>query len=63
MPLYYYIGKSLKVIRNDSLDRFGTPLEQRFSKTQIKLMLEINGFQNILFSEKMPYWHVLAQKK
>ena len=32
IPLSYYTDKSFNIIRNDTLDRFGTPLEQRFSK-------------------------------
>ena len=61
-PLSYYVGKSLKVIRNESLDRFGTPLEQRFSKIEIKKMLENAGLNNIVFSEKTPYWHAVGKK-
>ena len=34
IPLSYYHNKSLTIIRNDSLDRFGTPLEKRFSKNR-----------------------------
>ncbi len=63
IPLHYYLGKSWFVIRNDALDRFGTPLEQRFSRLEIESMLKRNGFENIVFSPNMPYWHVLAKKK
>lgn len=40
IPLSYYADKSFNIIRNDSLDRFGTPLEQRFTKEEIKVMME-----------------------
>jgi SAM-dependent methyltransferase len=63
MPLSYYVGKSLNVIRNDSLDRFGTPLEQRFTKAQITEMMTNCGFEDLVFSEKMPCWHVIGKKK
>jgi SAM-dependent methyltransferase len=63
LPLAYYVDKSFYIIRNDSLDRFGTPLEQRFTKKEITKMLEAAGMKNIVFSEKQPYWHVIAQKK
>ena len=63
LPLSYYSDKSLNVIRNDSLDRFGTPLEQRFSKLKIKEMMEKSGLYNITFSENQPYWHAIGQKK
>lgn len=63
IPLAYYRDKSWNIIRNDALDRFGTPLEQRFSKQQITEMLELAGMHNFQFSEGEPYWHVVAQKK
>ncbi|MEO9485815.1 MAG: class I SAM-dependent methyltransferase [Ekhidna sp.] len=63
IPLSYYIDKSFNVIRNDALDRFGTPLEQRFSKKEIKKMLEEAGIYNITFSKSEPYWHAIGEKK
>jgi len=62
IPLSYYHNKSLTIIRNDSLDRFGTPLEKRFSRIEIENMLKRAGFTNIVFSERTPYWHCIAQK-
>jgi ubiquinone/menaquinone biosynthesis C-methylase UbiE len=62
IPLSYYRKTSFFIMRNDALDRFGTPLEKRFSKTEIQQMLQLVGFTNIIFSTKEPYWHVLAQK-
>lgn len=63
IPLSWYVDKSFHIIRNDSLDRFGTPLEQRFSKQQITDMLEYAGCTNIVFAGNAPYWRVIAQKK
>lgn len=63
LPLSYYVGKSLNIIRNDALDRFGTPLEKRYSKQQINQILKEAGLTNIQFSENPPYWHVIGQKK
>lgn len=63
IPLHYYLGKSWQVIRNDALDRFGTPLEQRFSKAEIEKMLIECGFTEIQFSPNMPYWHAIAKKQ
>jgi len=62
IPLAYYVGKSINIIRNDSLDRFGTPLEQRFSRQEIQGMLEKAGLTNIKFSNSQPYWHVIGTK-
>ena len=63
VPLAYYRDKSWNIIRNDALDRFGTPLEQRFSKQEITMMLEKAGMESIVFSEGEPFWHVLAKKR
>ncbi len=62
VPLSYYVGKSLYIIRNDSLDRFGTPLEKRFSRERIQHMMTGCGLSNIVFSEKEPFWHALGRK-
>jgi len=62
IPLNYYVGKSFFVIRNDALDRFGTPLEQRFSKDEIRLMMEEAGLVDIEFSNAQPFWHAIGKK-
>lgn len=62
VPLSYYVGKSFNIIRNDSLDRFGTPLEKRFSKEDIVEMLTKAGLSEIIFSDGVPYWHVVGKK-
>jgi SAM-dependent methyltransferase len=56
MPLYAYHDKSFYTMRTDSRDRFGTPLEQRFSRVEIKAMMEAAGLEQIVFSEGIPYW-------
>jgi SAM-dependent methyltransferase len=63
IPLSWYADKSFHIIRNDSLDRFGTPLEQRFSKAQITEMLNTAGCDEIVFANNAPYWRVIARKK
>jgi 2-polyprenyl-3-methyl-5-hydroxy-6-metoxy-1,4-benzoquinol methylase len=62
IPLSYYKAHSTNIIFNDALDRFGTPLEQRFSKAEIKAMMENAGLCNIVFSENEPYWHTIGKK-
>ena len=47
----------------DSLDRFGTKLEKRFTKKEIKKMLSKVGFKDIKFSNNTPYWVAIAWKK
>jgi len=63
IPLSWYYNKSWNVIRNDSLDRFGTPLEQRFSKKEITEMMTLCGIVDINFSNNPPYWHAVGRKK
>ena len=43
-------------MRTDALDRFGTRIEQRFSKEQIATMMEGAGLANVRFREDEPYW-------
>ncbi len=62
-PLWYYRDKSFYVMRTDALDRFGTRLEQRFTRHQIATMLEEAGFSHIRFSPKAPFWCAVACKR
>ena len=50
-------------MRTDARDRFGTRLEQRFTRKQIVEMMSIAGLENIQFSEFEPYWCALGFKK
>ena len=51
-------------MRTDSLDRFGTKLEHRFTKDEIQRMMEISGLEKICFDEKnAPYWCAVGYKK
>ena len=63
LPLAYYWDKSLRIMRNDALDRFGTPLEQRFSRQEIRSMMIECGLDDIRFSEQAPYWHATGRKR
>ena len=62
IPLSPYIGRTFFIIRNDALDRFGTPLEQRFSKQQIEKMMSDCGLTDIVFSPEPAYWHAVGRK-
>lgn len=62
IPLSYYKTHSTNIVFNDALDRFGTPLEQRFSREDIRTMMENAGLTDILFSENEPYWHAIGRK-
>jgi len=62
-PLAYYRDKSFYVMRNDARDRFGTALEHRFTRRQIKAMLANAGFTEITFSDRPPYWCASGVKR
>lgn len=61
-PLYAYRHASLYTMRTDSRDRFGTPLEQRFTRKQIEAMMGRAGLRNIHFHEAEPYWVAVGHK-
>lgn len=62
-PLSYYRNKSFYTMRTDALDRFGTRLEQRFTRSEIRAMLEGCGFSKVSFSACAPFWCALAFKR
>jgi len=62
IPLSDYRNKSFYIMNNDSLDRFGTKLEQRFSKKDITNMLVDAGFDKVKFSDNTPYWTCICYK-
>lgn len=62
IPLSIYRDLSFYTMRTDALDRFGTRLEQRFSKKQILKMMEQSGLEKIIFSDSLPYWCAVGYK-
>ena len=63
MPLYAYHNKAFFIVRNDSLDKFGTSLEQRFSKKEVEQLMANCGLENIVISSGTPYYHTIGRKK
>ena len=62
-PLASYRKFGFYVMRTDALDRFGTRLEKRFTKLEIKSMMESAGLENIAFSDAMPFWCAVGYAK
>jgi ubiquinone/menaquinone biosynthesis C-methylase UbiE len=62
IPLSYYRNHSFYTMRTDARDRFGTPLEQRFTKTQVREMMESAGLGDIRFSDAAPFWCAVGVK-
>ncbi len=56
VPLSFYRNASFYTMRTDALDRFGTKLEQRFTRPEIERMLLDAGLVDIRFRDGEPYW-------
>lgn len=63
IPLSYYRSHSFYTMRTDSRDRFGTPLEQRFSRQEIAAMMDAAGLDDVRFSDHAPYWCAVGIKR
>ena len=65
LPLHHYANMPFVMLANDALDRFGTSLEQRFSKAEITEMLRVEDFDltTLKFSEIEPFWTFAVNKK
>jgi SAM-dependent methyltransferase len=64
IPLHHYADMPFVMLQNDALDRFGTRLEQRFSKKEITEMLGNAGFDlsTLRFSDIEPFWTFSVKK-
>lgn len=56
VPLGGYRDRTFYSLRTDALDRFGTPLEHRFSRAAIRKMMEDAGLERITFRDAEPFW-------
>ncbi len=64
IPLHHYANMPFVMLANDALDRFGTSLEQRFSKEEITQMLIAANFDvsTLKFSNIEPFWTFSVKK-
>jgi ubiquinone/menaquinone biosynthesis C-methylase UbiE len=62
VPLSSYRNYSFYTMRTDALDRFGTRLEQRFTRSEIDQMMKQAGFTDIQFRESEPFWIACGRK-
>jgi SAM-dependent methyltransferase len=58
-----YRDTSFYTMRTDARDRFGTPLEQRFTKNEITAMMQDAGLKDICFSDRFPFWCAVGKKR
>lgn len=62
-PLGEYRNRSFYTMRTDALDRFGTSLERRFTRSEISAMMASAGLERIQFSPNIPFWCAVGYKK
>jgi SAM-dependent methyltransferase len=63
LPLSAYRRRSYYTMRTDSLDRFGTKVEHRFTQREIRMMMEAAGLERVSFSDEPPYWCAVGYKR
>ena len=63
IPLSSYRHRSFYTMRTDALDRFGTRLEQRFTRAEIEQMMRDAGLTDIRFSDRPPYWVACGKRE
>ena len=61
-PLAAYRDSSFYTMRTDALDRFGTRLEQRFSRRDIEAMMGDAGLAEIRFRDDVTYWTAVGRR-
>jgi hypothetical protein len=62
-PLGFYRKHSVYTMRTDALDRFGTRLEQRFTRKQIQTMMERAGLERVTISPTEPFWCAVGYRR
>jgi SAM-dependent methyltransferase len=62
-PLSIYRSSSFYTMRTDSLDRFGTLIEHRFTRAQVQDMMQAAGLADIRFNEERPHWIAVGRRK
>jgi SAM-dependent methyltransferase len=62
LPLAAYRDCSLYTMRTDALDRLGTRLEKRFTRAEMRAMMERAGLRDIVFSDGVPFWCAVGRR-
>ena len=58
LTVYWLIARFAALV-----DRFATPLEQRFSRAQIEAMMRKAGLDDIRFSDRPPFWCAVGRRR
>lgn len=62
-PLSYYRERSFYVMRTDALDRFGTRLERRFTREEVRAMLREAGLRDVVVGDEAPFWCAVGYRE
>ena len=62
-PLASYRTRAFYSLRTDSLDRFATQLEHRFTKAEIVAMMQAAGLEDIRFNERESFWTAAGTRR
>jgi 2-polyprenyl-3-methyl-5-hydroxy-6-metoxy-1,4-benzoquinol methylase len=62
LPLAFYADLSFRTMRNDSLDRFGTSLEKRYTAAELIRMMAAAGLREVRVSPAAPFWHATGRR-
>lgn len=63
LPLSYYRHRSFGIMLNDSLDRFGTSRELRFTRGDVAALYAACGATDVEISPNAPYWHAVGSRR
>ncbi len=62
VPLADYRQASFSTMRADALRRFGTSLEQRFTRGETERVMRNAGLTDLRFSDGVPYWCAIGYR-
>ncbi len=62
IPLSVYRNQNFYSMQTDSLDRFGTRLEKRFTKREIRSLMQNCNLKDIKFSKSEPFWVAIGYR-
>jgi len=62
LPLSSYADRSFRTMQNDSLDRFGTRLEKRFTRADVARLMERAGLEEVRVADSLPFWHAVGRR-
>lgn len=63
IPLNYYKDKTFKILYNDTIDRFSAPVENRYSRSQIREWYRNVGIDECIIPDERPYWCAYGIRK